>query len=184
MSQFFVETSALSPVIPPTVPTSFPTDINSPAIPAANTLNVFGGSVSTNNLLGIQTDGGSGSSTLTIELTNRIQGFISTPDATPATIVNFPLGATPGVYLFEGNIQAFDTTDNAGFSGDFKSCIRTTGAAGVIIGTDLFDEFSEAATAALTFTITSPANNLLIQVTGKAATAIDWRAFVTYRFVG
>lgn len=183
MSQFFIESASISPP-PPTVPTSFPTDVNSPAIPAANVLNVFGGETTANNLFGIQTDGSSGSNTLTVQLTNRVQGFISTNDATPTTIISFSLGATPGVYKFDGNIEAFNTTDTAGACYGFQAGIRTTGAAAILIGATFDDDIEEAAMATANFTVNVSGNNLLIQVVGIAAKAIDWRAFTSYRFVG
>lgn len=62
MSQFFTQASSLSP-IPPTVPTSFVTD-NGTAVPAANSLNVFGGTGATTS--------GSGS---TITITVKNDGF-------------------------------------------------------------------------------------------------------------
>lgn len=46
--------------IPPQVPTTFVTDVNSPAFPALNILNVPGGDVVTDNDNGIQTDGSGG----------------------------------------------------------------------------------------------------------------------------
>lgn len=183
MSQIY-KTGGSSGPIPPTVPTSFVTDINSPAVPAANVLNVIGGFVSTNNLNLIQTDGSSGSNTLTVQLTNTVQGFISTNDATPTTIISFALSATPGVYKFDGNIEAFDTTDIAGACYGFQIGIRSTGAAATVIGTSFDDDFEEAAMSTADFSVNVSGNSLLVQVTGIAGKAIDWRAIARYRFVG
>lgn len=182
MSQIY-KNSGSGPT-PPEVATSYVTDINSPAVPAANILNVIGGYTSTNNLNLIQTDGSSGGDTLTIQLTNTLQGFISTMDATPTNIITFNLGATPGIYSFAGNVEGFNTTDIAGGTYFLKIAVRTTGAAGVIIGTDFSDFFEEAAMATADAIATVVGNNLLVQVTGIAATAIDWRALINYRFVG
>ncbi len=184
MSQFFVDAQSAPPPLPPTVATSYVTDVNSPAIPAANVLDVIGGETTANNLFGIRTDGSSGGNVLTVQLTNRIQGFISTMDATPTTIINFPLGATPGVYKFDGSIEAFDTTDVAGACYGFQVGIRTTGAAATVIGVSFDDDFEEAAMVTADFTVTASGNNLLVQVIGIALKAIDWRALTSYRFVG
>lgn len=183
MSQAGTNNTSSGPV-PPQVPTSFVTDVNSPAVPAANVLNVVGGETTANNLFGIRTDGSSGSNTLTIQQTNRIQGFISTNDATPTNIITFPLGATPGVFKFDGNIEAFNTTDIAGACYGFQIGIRTTGAAATVIGVSFDDDFEEAAMSTADFTATASGNNLIVTVTGIAAKAIDWRALTTYRFVG
>ena len=69
--------------IPPQVPTTFVTDVNSPAIPVLNILNVFGGQSSDNTDSGIQTDGSSGGDVLTIQNTNRLTGTVTTANATP-----------------------------------------------------------------------------------------------------
>ena len=49
MSQFYINV----PGGTPTVPTQFTTDVNSPAIPAANNVNVFGEDSFTTDLDGI-----------------------------------------------------------------------------------------------------------------------------------
>lgn len=181
MSQIYKNLAA-GPV-PPTVPTSFITDVNSPAIPAANVLNVVGGSSTANSSNGIRTDGSSGSNTLTVQLTNRVQGTVTTANATPTTIISFSLGATPGVYTFSGDITAYDTTDIAGASYGVISGIRTTGAAAIEIGTQFNTNFEEAAMTTADIDVTVSGNNVVFQVTGIAATNIDWDALFTYRFV-
>lgn len=185
MSQIYKALSSSAP-LPPTIPTSFVTDVNSPAIPAANVLDVVGGFVSTNNINLIQTDGSSGGNILTVQLTNIAQGFIGTSDATPTTIITFPLGATPGTFKFNGNIEAYDTTDIAGAAFEYQAAVRSTGAAGVFIGGSVIyeDAFKEAATTSADINVILAGNNLLVQVIGIAGKNIDWRAILTYRFVG
>lgn len=183
MSQIFRDSST-GPT-PPTVPEQFTTDDGSIAIPAANNLNVFSRETTDDNLQGIQTTADPNlSDNLYVELTNRISGFISTMDAVPTNIVSFPLGATPGVYSFQGSLEAFDTTDVAGAAYTWAAGVRTTGVAGVLIGTEFKDEFEEAAMSTADFDVQVVGNNLIVQVTGIALTAIDWRALITYRFVG
>lgn len=176
-------TSSSSGPIPPTVATTYVTDVNSPAVPAANILNVFGGDTTANDNEGIRTDGSSGSNTLTVQLTNRLKGTVTTIDATPTTIITFALGATPGVYTFNGDFTAFDVTDTAGASYSVVSGIRTTGAAAIEIGTQFDTNFEEAAMAAADVDVTVSGNNVIFQVTGIAAKTIDWDALFTYRFV-
>ncbi len=181
MSQIYK--SLASGPVPPTVPTSFVTDVNSPAVPAANILNVIGGDTTANNDNGIRTDGSSGSNTLTIQLTNRATGIVTTIDATPTTILTFSLGATPGVYFVDGSIAAFDVTDTAGGAYSFSTAMRTTGAAAIEIGTEFKDLFEEASMAASDFNITASGNNLIVSVIGIAAKTINWNAYLNYRFV-
>lgn len=166
---------------PPPVPTSFVTDINSPAIPAANILDVIGGATTANNLNGIQTDGSSGGNILTIQLTNRATGAISTSDATPTNAITFSLGGTPSVFVFEGLIAAFDTTDTAGAGYFFTAAARTTGAAAILISAPQFDtEFEEAAMATADVNFTVSGNNVNVVVTGIVGKTIDWLAQFTY----
>lgn len=179
MSQIFKSSTSSPP--PPTVATTYVTDVNSPAVPAANILNVIGGSTTANNLLGIQTDGSSGSNTITIQLTNRALGAVSTMDATPTTAINFPMAAVPTVYVLDGLITAFNTTATAGAGYFFTAAARTTGVAGTLISVPEFStEFEEAGMAAADVDITVVGNNLRVVVTGIAANAIDWLAQFTY----
>ena len=182
MSQAGELNTAQGPV-PPYVATSYVTDVNSPAIPAANILDVFGGTLDINNNNGIQTDGSSGSNVLTIQLTNRIQGTVTTSDATPTTLASFDLGTTPGVYTFDIQISGFDTTDKLGAGFFISGSIRTTGLVGTVCGTpDKIDNL-ETGLVGPDATLTVSGNDAIIQVTGKAATDINWRTIATYVLV-
>lgn len=176
-------TSSSSGPIPPTVATTYVTDVNSPAVPAANILNVLGSDTTANDNEGIRTDGSSGSNTLTVQLTNRVKGTVTTVDATPTAIITFALGATPGVYEINGSVAAFDVTDTAGASYGYISGIRTTGAAAIEIGTQFTTNFEEVAMTNADIDVTVSGNNVVIQVIGIAATTIDWDSLFTYRFV-
>jgi hypothetical protein len=150
----------------------------------SHNIDIFAEESSSNNLQGIQTRGDAAANTLYIQLTNRASGFVSTNDATPTTLVSFSLGATPGVYSFQGAIEAFASTVPAGACYTFNAAVRTTGGAGVEIGTEFKDVFEEAAFAAADFNVIVSGNNLIVQVIGLVGTAIDWRGLVNYRFVG
>lgn len=168
-------------VIPPTVPEQFTADDATVAVPAASNINIFTNDTTANNDNGIRST--ASGSTVTIQLTNRQTGTVTTADATPTTLLTFPLGAVAGVYYFEGNIVAFDTTDVAGGAYTFVSGFRTTGAAATEISTEFKDVFEEAAMATADFSIAASANNFVLTVTGIAAKTIDWNAYLTYRFV-
>lgn len=180
MSQIYKQLTSGGP-IPPEIPTSFVTDSGT-AVPIANVLDVFGGSTTANNTNGIQTTGAT--NVVTIQLTNRLTGTVTTSNATPTTVITFALGATPGVYTFAGDITAFDVTDTAGASYGITSGIRTTGAAATELGTQFNTNFEEAAMVTADVDVTVSGNNVIFQVTGIAAKTIDWDAFFTYRFVG
>lgn len=182
MSQAGIISTSSGPV-PPTVATSYVTDVNSPAVPAANVLNVLGRETTANNDNGIRTDGSSGSNTLTVQLTNRATGAVTTIDATPTTALTFNLGAIPGVYFFEGFITAFDITDTSGGCYSFVSGARTTGGAGTEIGTEFKDVLEEVAMTTADFSVSVLGNNFLIVVTGINLKTINWNCYLTYRFV-
>lgn len=182
MSQFYVGVSPGS--LPPSVPTSFQTDVNSPAVPAANVLNVIGGSTTANNNNGIQTDGSSGGNTETIQLTNRIQNSTTTANATPTAISTFALGATPGVYTFDINIAGFDTSDTLGLGYSLFGTLRTNGITATLVGTpDKIVNEESATVNACDANLIASGNNAVIQVTGLAGKNIDWNSVTTYVFV-
>jgi len=161
------------------VPTSFVTDINSPAVPAANILIVPGGSVSTNNNNGLQTDGSSGGNTLTIELTNRVTGSLTTTNATPTAIATFSLGATPAVFTFDVQIASFNTTDINGDGYFISGSARTDGATATLCGTPdkiVNEEVVDTADANMVVS----GNNVVIQATGIAGKTHHWRTVATY----
>ena len=185
MSQAGIINTSSGPV-PPAVPTSFVTDINSPSVPIANIENVKGGTVTTNNSNGIQTDGSSGSNTLTVQLTNRALGSITTTDGSTSSIITLPLGATPGTYTFDISVAGFATAGvgtplGAGYT--IVGSVRTTGAATVLIPTQVVDHFEEGALAASSVLLAVSGNNALVNVTGVAGFTIDWNATLLFTFV-
>ena len=183
MSQAGIISTSSGPP-PPPVPTSFVTDVNSPSIPIANVENVFGGTTSVNNNKGVQTDGSSGSNTLTVQLTNRFQNTLTTNNAAPTAISTFAMGAVPGVYTFDINIAAFDTTDTLGTGFSVFTSVRTTGAAATICGVgDIIANPESPVIAPVTITVTVSGNNFVINVIGLAGKTIDWNSLTTYAFV-
>lgn len=181
MSQIFTSSTSSPP--PPVVATTYVTDINSPAVPILNILNVLGNDTTTNNVNGIQTDGSSGSNTLTIQLTNRLQGTGTTVGATTADLVTFSLGATPGTYNVEARVSGFNSSTPASTSYTVIGTVRTSGAAGALDGVP--DETPIENIALLTsdvdFIISG--NNFIIRVTGVAGLTLNWAVVATYVFI-
>lgn len=179
MSQIYK--SSVSSPPPPTVATTYVTEDGN-AVPAANILNVLATDTNIDNEEGIDTIGSG--NTVTVRLTNRVRGTITTTDATPTTLISLPLGATPGVYVIEGNLVAFNVTDTAGGSYSFAGSARTTGAAAVEIATEDKSIFEEAAMATADFTYGVTGNNAFLEVIGIAGKTINWSGLFTYQFVG
>lgn len=178
MSQFYVGINSSN--IPPTVPTSFVTDSGT-AIPAANILNVLANDTNANNDNGIQTIGSG--NTVTIQLTNRVTGTVTTTDATPTSLISLSLGAVPGVYYFDGDVTAFDVTDTAGASYTFEGAAITDGTTSTEIAVENKDIFEQAAMSTADFNLGVTGNTAFIQVIGIAGKTIRWNALFTYRFV-
>lgn len=179
MSQAGINNNSLNP---PEVPTTFTADDLTTATPAANNLNVFSADTNANNDNGIRTI--ASGSTLTVQLTNRITGSVTTTDATPTTLISLSLGATPGVYLATGDLTAYDVTDAAGGSYTFEGAATTDGAAATEIGSEIRNEFESAAMATADFSFGVTGNTAIIQVTGIAGKTINWSCLFNYRFVG
>lgn len=167
----------------PPVATSYITDKDSPAIPAANILNVYGGSSTDNDVLGIETDGSSGGNTLTIQLTNRLYGNTQTIGATTAIAFSYAL-PTDGNYAFDINVSAWDTIGLTGAAYKvFSGVKRVAGVATILNPQDGFIN-EEASMSGCQSTITVGGGTINLQVTGLAGKTVKWVAVGTYIFVG
>lgn len=167
---------------------TFVTDVNSPAVPAVGVLNVVGGYTSVNNANGIRTNGSSGGNTLTIQLTNRLKGTVTTSDATPTTLVSFTLssanlGASMGVCTLEYNIVGYNATDDEGVGYSIFGSVRTDGASATLIGVPDKIVNEEAGQVTCDANLIVSGNAVIIQVTGIAAKTINWNCVGTYVFV-
>ena len=181
MSNAYILTVASN--LPPTVATSYVTDVNSPAIPAAHILNVLGNDTTANDVDGIRTDGSSGSNTLTVQLTNRLQGTVTTTNATPSAMITF----TPtvvGTYVIETRISAFNTTDTLGAGYSLFGSARFDGVNSNLCGMAdrIVNEETGMENANVTFTVSGA--NILINAVGLAGKTINWSAVSLYTFVG
>jgi|ERR1700722_670575 len=178
MSQFWVGVNQGS--LPPEVATEYIEDVGT-AIPAFNILNIEGGELSTPDINGIQTTGSG--NTVTINLTNRVSGDVTTTNSTPTTLFIFGLGSTPAVFSFTGEVTAFDITDQAGASYGVLYGVKTNGIVATEIAVQTTTNFEDQALLNAGVTVTVSGNNLVFQVTGIAGKTIDWDALFTYRFV-
>jgi hypothetical protein len=122
--------------------------------------------------------------TLTISDDDLVQGNVTTNNAVATDCIVFPLGVVAGTYVLDGRITAFNTTDVSGGSYFFSAGVRTTGAAGIIIGTSFGAAFEEVSMAPADFDIIVSGNNLVIQVIGIAGKTINWSTEFEYQFVG
>lgn len=180
MSQAGIISTTAGPV-PPAVPTSFHTDVNSPSVPIANVENVFGGEIITNNNNGIQTDGSSGSNTLTVQLTNRISVTATTSDGggqTKNVLLMTPINSTS--ITFRVLVSGYDSINNLSIGGEELGLVRTSTGIVTIVGlNDTFD-VSDVSLDNSDWNIISTSPTLTIQFVGIAGHTIVWRALFEY----
>jgi hypothetical protein len=103
----------------------------------------------------------------------------STSNATPATLTTYTIPDN-SVGVIEVTMSAAETDASAGITG--KKIVRYRKAGGTItlgsITSILADEVDAGASGA-TWTIDDASNNVIIQVTGVAATSIEWKVVAT-----
>jgi hypothetical protein len=189
MSQFFI--GVTEGALPPNVPTSFVTDSGT-IIPAGNIVIINGGQTTANNANGIQVVATPpGGNVEVVQLTNRITGTGTTSDGLgqTQTLYTFPLGAVAGTYLFNTELVAFDKTDSLGAGLAAYATVRTTGAAGVLIGSSIPLVAKEGLLGLplpgliLSVQVNAVANTLSVVVTGLTGKTIDYFVLTTYIFV-
>lgn len=169
--------------LPPEVPLQFSTDVNGPAIPVANNLNVFGQSFEDNNQNGVFTDGVL--DTLFVALSNRIVGSTTTVGASTSPIITFS-SFFPGIgtYAIECRIAAFNTTASLGAGYSLFGTVRWDGANANLCGTPDKIINEEGAMVAANISMTVSGGSLLINGVGYAAQTINWSAVGLYTYVG
>lgn len=179
MSQAGIINTGSGPV-PPTVATSYVTDVNSPAIPAANVLNVLGNDTTVDDPDGIRTDGSSGSNTLTVQLTNRLTGTGTSVNAATSDIITFSLGAIVASYRFNFDVIGRDTTtgDSVGYSVDGTA--KTNGAAASLVATPFIDNDEDASLVTADMDLIASGNNIILRATGVAGQTITYKAVGLY----
>ena len=181
MSQIYKAITA--GVLPPVVATTYVTDVNSPAIPAANILDVFGNDTTANNVNGIQTDGSSGSNVLTVQLTNRLQGSTTTVGAVNGDVVTF-IPTVIGTYALEYRAAAYNTTSSLGAGYSLFGAVRFDGVNSNIC--DLFDPIDneEGTMNNTNLDVVVSGASIILRAGGYAAQTINWSAVGLYTFIG
>ena len=168
---------------PPTVATSYVTDVNSPAIPAANVLNVLGNDTTVDDPNGLRTDGSSGLNTLTVQLTNRLTGSGTSTNATPLDLITFALSGSAAAYRLNFDVvgRHITTGDSVGYN--VQGTIKTNGVAATLVETPYIDNDEDAFLIAADISLLASGNNAILRVTGIPAVGITINT-ISYKSVG
>lgn len=186
MSQFFIETTSAN--LPPTVPTSFPTD-NGIAVPLSNVLIVLGKSSSENDVDGIITKGGvAGTGTqneIDVVLTNRITGTVQTVGLTTNTVISFTPPNTEGGYSLTITVVGYISSDKVSSSWDIYGTVTADGLGGFTTeGTPVRNMIGNATFDVNEVTVSIGGGSILVIATGLTAKTIRWTGLLTYIFGG
>ena len=175
MSQAGQINSAAGPV-PPAVPTSFVTN-DGTAIPAANILNVLGGS-------GVETYADPNlSNNLYIKIQNSVTDTGQTINAQTITLSTFDC-SVPGTYFFTTQLAAYTATGPAGVGGELYTTVISDGVTATVLGdTDAISHISMSITD-VDYVISTSGLNAELQVTGAVGFTINWGAITIYVFRG
>lgn len=110
----------------------------------------------------------------TLRIINRVNGIVSTTDATQTVVTSFVLPSS-GVCQVEANIQGKDSSNN-GIVAKLEIATTSTTGTGTLIGspTNVITALVSVALVGASVTADISTNTLRILVTGKLATSIDW----------
>lgn len=166
--------------LPPTVPTSFVTD-DGTVIPAANVVNLNGGSTIDNNINGIQVIANPDlSNNAEFQLTNLQNDTLTTSGNTPTILSTFTMPATPAVQNYEYKISAFNSTATLGAVYLIIAGARTTGVSATSLNTADITTIEEGAMSGCLVAFGVSGNTVTVTVTGLAANTINWSSQLKY----
>lgn len=110
---------------------------------------------------------------------------VTVPGILNINIITFDLGTTPGVYQFELKVLGYDYETPSANTFFLRSTVRTTGAAGVEISTEVVNDQRELDTdvdAADIVNIDVSGNNMIVKIAGTDGVATYWKAIMNYEF--
>lgn len=181
----------MSGPVPPAVPTTFDTQDGN-AVPVANVLLVNAYDSTEDNANGITSKGGAAAgdppgtgaaNEMDVYLTNRVQGTVTTANATPTALVTFTPSVL-GTYTIELRIAAFNTTDVLGSGYSLFGTARYDGVNSNLCGTADRIVNEEAGMEDCNTTFTVSGANIVINAVGLVGKTINWSAVGLYTFVG
>lgn len=122
--------------------------------------------------------GNAGTNTLTVSLIQNEVFTAQTVDATPTPLGFIGVGANSAISIVCDVLGAQDDYSNV-CSGVIQGAARRAGAGTTLVGIpSIWNSADDFATA--DFDIVVSGNNIVLQVTGEAATTINWIATIRY----
>lgn len=136
---------------------------------AAFNIDILGGT-------NVTTVGNPGTNTITINTAGGATGTGQTIGAVDDDLITFALGAAAGCYTISARVAGFEATGPSGAGYEIMAVVRTTGAAGALIGIPVINAVEDAAIAAAVGTIVVVGNDAIVRVTGVGGLTINWTA--------
>ena len=106
---------------------------------------------------------------------NKLENSLNTTDATVTTILTVTI---PSGHSIAGKVVVVSRNTSTGATKDFQSGIVAKNVSGTVTTGSSFSNL--LADEATSVSITNSGNDMLIRVTGIAATNIDWFAEIEY----
>lgn len=107
-------------------------------------------------------------------------GGITTTTNTPTIIKQITPQIVNGIYTFKCITSGLKNDNSTGYSAELNASFRVSGSVVTQISTTDLNEKSEFTTA--TSDIYTDGTDIIIEVTGEAATTINWKASIEYNF--
>jgi hypothetical protein len=167
MSQIFKAVTAGN--LPPSVPTSFITDIGT-VIPSANVVEIHGGP----GVVVLANPDGSNEMLVTV-IDEAYTGTATTVDATPQVLnINIPVPNNSAM-SFRVNLVAYDPTNNIGLAGELLAGIRNVSGTLTVISVPDRTVNADLALVGSTYTLTSSTTFAQVQVQGVLGHTLNWK---------
>ena len=112
-----------------------------------------------------------------------VNGNVTTTDATPTTLASLPTTSSEAYVVFALGV-AYDTTNNKACGYNVSAVAKNVGGTLSIQVPDVTGDKDSAFTATYPVQMTTSGTNLILQVTGEAATTINWSGGFWYKKVG